>query len=364
MTLSNATVISDDGNVPKHLLDPIGLAGELTRSNARGSVVITMSKLVKLKGDVLQKFAETANEWGQKLEQKRPQMSSELDELADNLVRTLSDAMITSGLRSMGQSGRSSPWWSDECRQARKLHKSLGDKDSKKAFRRTVANAKRQFWQRKFAKAQSDIDLYRILQQAEPWPQANLQISNGLQTNYGQSNTLVEDKTAIRSISGHNSQQYREPVTNPLVQPLALAMEITLEEAKWAAISCMENSPDADKITLQFLHAAWPVIGYTVKLLYESSLQLKHVPAIFKLAEVILFPRPRRDLSTPNEWRPITLLWYLGEGLERMIVKQMSYSSLVYQAYHQQQPSVLPTESTPYPVAGLIPYMERTKLSN
>ena len=69
-------------------------------------------------------------------------------------------------------------------------------------------------------------------------------------------------------------------------------------EAKWVDTICQNKSPGADAITIRLLRAAKPSISHTVRALYEGSLRLEHFPKVFKLAEVILLPKPSCDLST------------------------------------------------------------------
>ena len=73
-----------------------------------------------------------------------------------------------------------------------------------------------------------------------------------------------------------------------------------------------------------------------MRVLFEGSLRLNHFPKAFKLAEVILLPKPGRNLSTAKGWRPIALLSSLGKGLERLVAKRIAYSALTNKAVSQQ----------------------------
>lgn len=72
---------------------------------------------------------------------------------------------------------------------------------------------------------------------------------------------------------------------------------MTNEEAKWFATNCKDKAQGADVIAVRLLKAAWLAVGNAVKLLYESSLRFRHFPSVFKLAEVILIPKPKPDLT-------------------------------------------------------------------
>ena len=111
---------------------------------------------------------------------------------------------------------------------------------------------------------------------------------------------------------------------------------VTDEEAKWVTTACQNKAPGADAISVRLLRTAWPSIGHAVRVLFEGSLRLNHFPKAFKLAEVILLPKPGRNLSTAKGWRPIALLSSLGKGLERLIARRMAYTALTYKAVPQQ----------------------------
>ena len=72
----------------------------------------------------------------------------------------------------------------------------------------------------------------------------------------------------------------------------------TDEEAKWVTTACQIKAPGADAISVRLLRTAWPSIGHAVRALFEDSLRLNHFPKAFKLAEVILLPKPGRNPST------------------------------------------------------------------
>lgn len=146
----------------------------------------------------------------------------------------------------------------------------------------------------------------------------------------------------------------------PETDHLPWMIEVTEEEAKWVATSCQDKAPGADNITVRLLRAAWPAIGQAVRALYEGSLRYKHFPTIFKLAEVILIPKPGRDFSTAKGWRPIALLSCLGKGLERLVAKRIAHTALISQKVPQQLIGALPGRSANDLVVCLVHDVEHT----
>ena len=123
-------------------------------------------------------------------------------------------------------------------------------------------------------------------------------------------------------------------------------LEITLEQAKYAAIHTSSTSPGIDGITVKTLQLAWDLIGEHVRILYGSCLRLGYFPKIFQQAEVSMIPKTgKRDLTSPRAWRPIALLPCLGKGLERLVARRLAWASIEYKVLHDQQAGALPKRS-------------------
>lgn len=65
-------------------------------------------------------------------------------------------------------------------------------------------------------------------------------------------------------------------------------------------------------------------IGKYITHLLRVCVHPGHHLSAFTLVEVVFLPKPGCDLSSTKRWRPISLLSYLGKGLERIIVNRMS----------------------------------------
>jgi hypothetical protein len=58
--------------------------------------------------------------------------------------------------------------------------------------------------------------------------------------------------------------------------------------------------------------------------IFNASLRLGYVPALWKHAEVILIPKPDKDHSHPSNHRPISLLNTLSKPLERIVLARIN----------------------------------------
>ncbi|KAI0995871.1 hypothetical protein K3495_g12310 [Podosphaera aphanis] len=191
--------------------------------------------------------------------------------------------------------------------------------------------------------------MYRLARWAKPRQQgatAPLKTVNGFESNPRRRATLLRDLVLAR-FTKENDIEVTNDLTDfePDANHIPWSTEVTEEEARWVATSCQDKAPGADNITVRLLRAAWPAVGHAVRALYEGSLRLKHFPSVFKLAEVILIPKPGRDLSTAKGWRPIALLSCLGKGLERLVAKRIAHTALCNQWLPQQLIGALPGRS-------------------
>jgi len=93
------------------------------------------------------------------------------------------------------------------------------------------------------------------------------------------------------------------------------------------------------------MEACWPHIGERVRSRYEGCMQLGYHPSCFRLAQVVLLPKPNRDPTSAKGWRPIALLSCLGNGLERLLAKKMSYLAVKHHVVVEQQFGALPGRS-------------------
>jgi hypothetical protein len=59
--------------------------------------------------------------------------------------------------------------------------------------------------------------------------------------------------------------------------------------------------------------------------IYNKSLVLNYFPTQWKVAKLLMLPKPAKDLSSPSNYRPINLLNSLGKLFEKIILKRLNY---------------------------------------
>ncbi|APA15803.1 hypothetical protein SS1G_09342 [Sclerotinia sclerotiorum 1980 UF-70] len=95
------------------------------------------------------------------------------------------------------------------------------------------------------------------------------------------------------------------------------------------------------------LKEAWPLIEPFITRLYLNCIQIGHHPRSFRSAILAIIPKPNKaDLSSPRSYRPIALLSVPGKGLERLIARQMSWTSISHKVLATHQFGALPLRSS------------------
>lgn len=104
---------------------------------------------------------------------------------------------------------------------------------------------------------------------------------------------------------------------------IPLPQKISLE-AQEATFRTGKTSPGADSITVKLLTALWHIIGSHTRRLFEGCLAIGHHPKPFRVAEVVVIATlGHRDLIAPRAWRPISLLFCFGKGMERSVARRL-----------------------------------------
>ncbi|KAI1858285.1 uncharacterized protein JN550_012816 [Neoarthrinium moseri] len=285
----------------------------------------------------------------------------------DGYARVLCD-IIQSSVKIKGQkTGRFRPtaWWNDECRTAveeyRRAVKGMISQEEKVAakreFRRVVRRAKREHWQALIDGADNQKEIFRIVS----WHKLSLGLSappiaaNG--TTY---ESQLEEAKALRkaTLERNNASNDINDPWSVNVQPrtsIRFDLEITSEEVEACTVGSRSTSPGVDGLTVRILKACWPVIGERVRNLFQTCISNGHHPAPFKVAEVVMIPKPgKKDYSDPGTYRPISLLSCLGKGLERLLARRMAWTVVEHGILASQHFGALPKWSATDLVAALI----------
>ena len=265
----------------------------------------------------------------------------DIEKFTANLLQALADALKIAGKVPAIESGKTGPWWNDECRIKWQDYKAAREnpdlvRQARKSFRAVVRKAKREYWKRQVEAVTTDAQVFKLMRWAKPRPAAEpppLQIEeNRWLSDPRERASALRDILLARFSSENdiptweNGQEVRIPWDT----------EISLEDVTNATISVNDTAPGADKITVRLLKSCWYHLGPLVKDLYQACLKIGHFPTAFRVADVVLLPKPGRNLSTAKGWRPISLLSSLGKGLERLVGKRMAWLTISHQVVHPQ----------------------------
>ncbi|APA07400.1 hypothetical protein sscle_02g021700 [Sclerotinia sclerotiorum 1980 UF-70] len=123
--------------------------------------------------------------------------------------------------------------------------------------------------------------------------------------------------------------------------------DIAIQDIELAILKAGNTAPGADEIPTKILQVAWLQIKEVTLSLFKGCLHLGHHPKCFRLATIVIIPKPNKsDYTNPRSYRPIALLSVLGKGLERLIAKKVSWLALNYQVLANQQLGALPLRSS------------------
>ena len=233
-------------------------------------------------------------------------------------MEVIKDAVRAVGRKPTRTRGRTAPWWNEKCKI--KYHELRCARDSpelaakaKKRFRAAVREAKREHWRKLVENVTTDEQIFKVMRWAKPrlyqepppmkvgddrWVSDPLERAESLRP------TLMARFNAADDLQTWEDEQ---PESIPWDRTLLL------DYVTACNIEMGDKVPGSDKITVRLLKACWTVIGELVKDIFQACIDHGHFPTAFRGAEVVFLPKLWRDLATPKEWRPISLLSCLGK---------------------------------------------------
>ncbi|KAH8193491.1 hypothetical protein TruAng_012343 [Truncatella angustata] len=142
--------------------------------------------------------------------------------------------------------------------------------------------------------------------------------------------------------------------------PIPFKKHVSLEEAEACTVGVSSTSPGVDGLTVKIVKACWPIIGKHVTDLFQRCLMVGYHPKPFKVAEVVMIPKPgKKDYSDPRTYRPISLLSCLGKGLERLVGKRLAWTVIERGILAPQHFGALPKRAATDLVAALVHDIEQ-----
>jgi hypothetical protein len=83
------------------------------------------------------------------------------------------------------------------------------------------------------------------------------------------------------------------------------------------------KAPGLDNVPNLLIKRGGPVLQLHLRRLYNLSLAIGYVPSSWKVAVVVPLPREGKDLSSPNGYRPVSLLPTVAKLLESIMAKRL-----------------------------------------
>lgn len=173
-----------------------------------------------------------------------------------------------------------------------------------KKLRATISAAKKEHCTQQVEAMTTAADIFKLMRAANP-RQAKipppLTHEGILITDPSERATILRDALLAR----HQSTNDIPPFTISSDNQIPWDDDITDETVRTCTIGCRKTAPGADGVTVELLKACWKTISPYVTHLFRACIRLGIHSNCFKLAEVILLPKPNRDLTTIKGWRPI-----------------------------------------------------------
>jgi hypothetical protein len=125
------------------------------------------------------------------------------------------------------------------------------------------------------------------------------------------------------SIEDEGDRPQRQPVPMP---------ELTVEEIERCLMKTKPwKAAGEDGLPAGVWRQIWPVVGESVRQLFQTSLNTRALPRQWRVAKIIPLKKPNKgDYTQAKAWRPISLLSTLGKLLEAVVAERISYAVETY----------------------------------
>jgi len=135
---------------------------------------------------------------------------------------------------------------------------------------------------------------------------------NPLSANDDQRKLTTEVNKTVQKI-----REYQKPIGNKIESEIN--NPITVEDLRQALKKSKHTAPGEDQIYYQHL-SELPLIAFEhLSTIYTKCLEINYYPQAWKIGITILLPKPNKDHSKIENYRPITLLNTVGKTFERII---------------------------------------------
>lgn len=157
-------------------------------------------------------------------------------------------------------------------------------------------------------------------------------------------------KTVEKTITELQETPTNWTVTDPIrVSPTEITMNIKhLKNRK---------APGQDKINnLLIKKLPASAIEYLAEL-FTACLKIGHFPSEWKIAKILVFPKPGKNLTLPNSYRPISLLNSISKLLEKSILHRLNSHLVTNNILRQEQFGFRKAHSTQQQIIRITEYI-------
>jgi hypothetical protein len=136
-------------------------------------------------------------------------------------------------------------------------------------------------------------------------------------------NWTVSTAKSSQPFTAHTEQLVKDFLTQPFTDRLRPTNHF---EIGWLVRHLKPKSaPGLDGIQNIILeHLPQSAVKF-IATIFNKSLALNYFPTQWKVAKLLMLPKPGKDLSSPLNYRPISLLNSLGKLFEKIILKRLNY---------------------------------------
>lgn len=175
----------------------------------------------------------------------------------------------------------------------------------------------------------------------------DMQKSNMLVNNYAKQSRLVKDKWADKPAVHKARRATSTQCQGCKGHHTGICSAITAAEVEFALRSIKTSkSPGPDLITNEMLKNLGETARETLLRLFNVSWLTKECPAEWKLGEIITIPKPGKDKTDPESYRPITLLSCISKAMERVVKCRLQDHCERYNLLHPAQAGFRKARST------------------
>ena len=288
-------------------------------------------------------------------------MPEDIEQSIDDMNRRLSMVIIAAASQSipknMSQRGKTAvPWWNNKCTEVVKernrafkmLRKTLNmdtlmEYQRKKAMaRKVIKEAKKESWRQFCSTIGRETTLNKM------WMMVKKMIGKYkppyIPVLIDGQNTAISDMDKANLLGGKFAEIHRgnhldecvkkrkEDIMNANTDILntregnmsVLDVEFSLSELKMALGNTGYSSPGCDDICYAMIRNLPDKLLEKILELFNKIWNEGKIPKVWKDAIILPFPKPGKDSSNPENYRPIALTSHLGKLMEKRVFELLS----------------------------------------